>query len=168
MIEDAGQRIELINAYVASQKLVIDDDATLRLMRKRAANELYDIKALLDNNLHSLEKASDKSESYWLRFFLIYPMATVLAKILHVCFFLALIPSVVLNFILIGVLIAPEMVQEEYGGWASSMFIFLIFFLPTISIVLLLRWLAIKFDKPVDSIKKLWIPSNHRTALSSP
>ena len=71
MIEDARQRIELINAYVASQKLVIDDEATLRLMRKRAANELYDIKALLDNNLHSLEKPTEKSESYWLRFFLI-------------------------------------------------------------------------------------------------
>src|SRR5512136_1128408 len=71
MIEDAKQRIELINAYVVSQKLVIEDDATLRLMKKRAANELYDIKAFLDNSLHGLEKSSEKPESYSQRFFLL-------------------------------------------------------------------------------------------------
>lgn len=46
MFEDAKQRIELINAYVASQKLVFDDSAELGAMKKAAASELYNIRRI--------------------------------------------------------------------------------------------------------------------------
>jgi hypothetical protein len=52
MFEDVKRRIELINSYVASQKLVIDDATELGIVKKTAADELYNIKAFLDNNLH--------------------------------------------------------------------------------------------------------------------
>jgi hypothetical protein len=152
MFEDAKQRIELINTYVASQKLVIDDAAELGAVKKTAANELYNIKAFLDKNLHSLEKSSEKSESYWQRFFLLYKMRTGLAGFLRVCFFLMLLGSVLYS-IFLSSMVTPASLQNYGLGWIIVAVI--TWSLPGVLVGLLLRWLAVKFDKPTNSLRKV-------------
>jgi hypothetical protein len=152
VFEDAKQRIELINAYIASQKLVIDDAAELGVVKKTAANELYNIKAFLDNNLHSLEKASEKSASYWQHFFLLYPMRTGLAVFFRVCFFLTLIVSVLWSIFLTNITFTDPVVQEN--GWGFNIILVILGSLPSVLVALLLRGLAIKFDTPQKNAQK--------------
>jgi len=114
VLDDAKQRIELISAYVASQNLVLDDPHELGVIKKTAANELYEIKAFLDTRLQSLEKSSEKSENYFQRFFLLYKMRTRLAGFFRVCFFLMAIVSIVWSFTLSSLNFTSESVQE-YG-----------------------------------------------------
>jgi hypothetical protein len=150
IVEDAKKRIELISAYITSQSLVLDDPDELGAIKKTAANELYAIKAFLDNKLQSLEKSSEKSEHYFQHFFLLYKMQTRLAGFFRACFFFVLLISV---FLLYGTFLGsftPEYVQENgLGSIILGIIIFVV--LPSVLIVLLFRWLAIKYDKPVNS-----------------
>jgi len=149
VLDDAKQRIELISAYVASQNLVLDDPHELGVIKKTAANELYEIKAFLDTRLQSLEKSSEKSENYFQRFFLLYKMRTRLAGFFRVCFFLMAIVSIVWSFTLSSLNFTSESVQEY--GLGFNIALVLILSLPVVLVALLLRWLAIKYDKPASS-----------------
>jgi len=153
MFDDAKQRIELINAYVASQKLVIDDTTELGNLKKIAASELYAIKESLDKKLRSLEKHSEKSESYWRRFFLLYKPRTGLAGFFRAFFFLMLLMSILWSAFWASIYFAPASLQKY--NLAISIIVVIIFALPGVLVILLLRWLAIKFDKPANSPEKV-------------
>jgi len=147
IFEEAKQRIELINAYVASQKLVIEDAAELGVVKKTAANELYDIKAFLDNKLQSMEKVAEKSENYLQRFFLIYKMKTWAASFFRACFFMALFVSVIWS-----IYISSKILQDTYKyEVATPIILIIVFTVPPVLAVLLFRWLATKLDKPKNS-----------------
>jgi len=149
-LEDAKQRIELINSYVASQKLVIDDATELGVVKKTATDELYKIKVFLDNNLSSLEISSEKLETYWQRFFLLYKMRTWMAGFFRVGFFIILFISILFTIILTIGSFTPSSIQEYGLGFNIVMIV--IASIPGILIAMLLRWLAIKFDKPASTI----------------
>jgi hypothetical protein len=146
IFEDAKQRIELINAYVASQKLVIEDTAELGVVKKTAAKELYDIKAFLDNKLQSLEKSSEKSESYVQRFFLLYKMRSGLASFFRATFFFMILMSIIWSFFMSDQLFAPESLKEY--GLGNTFLGLLVYSIPVVLVAFLFRWLAIKYDKP--------------------
>jgi len=148
MFDDAKQRMELINTYVTSQKLVVDDPNELGNVKKTAANELYAIKAFLDNRLHSLEKASEKSENYFQRFFLLYHMRSRSAGFFRAFFFLMLFASALWSAFLASTSFRLASEQEWY--LVTPIIVIIIFTLPGVLVTLLLRWLAIKFDKPAD------------------
>ena len=152
IVEDAKQRIELISEYVASQNLVLDDPNELGVIKKIAASELYDIKAFLDNKLQSLEKSSEKSEGFFQRFFLLYKMRTGAASFLRICFFMVLLASIFWSILMSSIGFSPEQLQEN--GWGLSIAVLIMLTTPAVLVALLLRWLAIKFDKPADSTEK--------------
>jgi hypothetical protein len=138
LVEDAEKQIELISAYVNSQSLVLSDPAQLAQIKKAAADELYEIKTFLDEKLKSLEKASKKSDHFLQHFFLLYQMNGTAAGIFRVLFFLMLLLSIPYSF---GV----------FSNGAPSLYdllLSLVVMLPAILLVLLFRWLAIRFDKP--------------------
>ncbi len=147
IIEDAKSRIDLINEYVASQSLVINDPDKLGEIKKTAANELYEIKTFLDNKLQSLEKTSKRSGEPLQHFFLLYKMNTFWARFLRVVFFITLIFSVLWSTTLVA-----------FGGnntntMVENYIIEFIAILPAILIALLFRWLAIRSDKPLNPTK---------------
>jgi hypothetical protein len=146
VFEEAKQRIELISAYVTSQDLVIDDAKEIETIKKTAANELYDIKAFLDDTLQSFEKSSEKSESYFMRFFLLYRMQTLAARFFRVLFFIVLFISIIWSIFIASISFTPDSVQEFGMGFEITMVV--IASLPAVLIALLLRWAALKFDKP--------------------
>lgn len=149
IMEDARQRIELINAYITSQNLVIDDPRELESIKKTAARELLDIKTFLDDKLQSMKKSSEKSESYFQRFFLLYPMRTGLARFFRVCFFIALPFSIIWSILFSSAIISGNVVETSLSVSIISLSILV---LPAVIGVLVLRWLAIKFDKPERSM----------------
>jgi hypothetical protein len=146
IFEDAKQRIELINAYVASQKLVIEDAAELEVVKKTAAEELYAIKTFLDSKLQSLENSSEKSESYIQRFFLLYKMRSGLASFFRATFFFLVFMSIIWSFFVSNQLFAPEPLKEY--GLGSTILGLLVYSIPVVLVAFLFRWLAIRYDKP--------------------
>ena len=149
LIDDAKQRIELINAYVASQNLVLNDPNELEVIKKIAAKELYGIKSFLDSKLQSLEKSSEKSESFFQRFFLLYKMRTGLASLFRVGFFSILLLSVLFTILISSTSFSPSSIQEF--GLVFNIVMVTIASVPGILFAMLLRWLTIKFDKPSSS-----------------
>jgi len=152
IFEDSKQRIELISAYVASQNLVIDDPNELGTVKKTATEELYKIKASLDNKLKNLEEDNEKSDSFLQRFFLLYKMRTRLASLFRALFFIMLLISALWSIILSSTSFTPESVQKY--GLGFSIAIVIIVTLPPVLVALLLRWLAIILDKPANSMEK--------------
>jgi hypothetical protein len=78
-------------------------------------------------------------------------MRTGLAGFFRVCFFLMLLGSVLYS-IFLSSLVTPASLQDYGLGWIVVAVI--TWNLPIVFIALLLRWLAIKFDKPTDSLRK--------------
>jgi hypothetical protein len=148
VVDEAKQRIELISAYVASQTLVLDDAGELGAIKRTAARELYDIKAFLDATLQSMEKSTEKSESYLQRFFLLYGMRTGLASLFRTLFFIMLAVSVLWS-VFISTLAFAEDMQEL--GLGVQIVVALMFVIPVLLIALGVRWLAVRFDKPPAS-----------------
>jgi hypothetical protein len=155
LVEDAKQRIELISAYVTSQTLVIDDPNELGEIKKTVANELYEIKAFLDHTLQSLDQTSEKSEDFFRRFFLLYKMNTRLASFLRVIFFIILFVSVIWSIIVPSFMFTP-LPDQETGpdDTVINLIGTVVLVLPVVLVAMMVRWLAIKFDKPVnDSVE---------------
>ena len=150
IVEDAKERIELISTYIASQSLVVDDPDELGVIKKTAANELYGIKAFLDGNLQNLEKSSEKSQHYFQRFFLLYKMQTRWASFFRACFLFVLLGSVLLLYGTYLGSFTPENLQDS-GLGPVILGIIIVEIIPIVSVVLLFRWLAIKYDKPGNS-----------------
>ena len=147
--EEAKRRIDIINAYVTSQNLVIDDPTELGKIKKTAANELYGIKAFLDHTSQSLKKSSEKSDNFLQRFFLLYKMKTVLATFLRSVFFIVLFVSVLWSIFVPSVMFTPtEGIVAEAGDAVINLISSVILVLPVILVAMLVRWLATKFDKP--------------------
>jgi hypothetical protein len=146
MIEDAKSRIELINEYVSAQNLVIPELSKLEEIKRTAANELYDIKKFLDNNLQSLEKTSKRSDEPIQRFFLIYKMNTFWAALFRILFFITLVFSILLSIFNISVNYSDAVSQLIFDS--------IVFTTPFILFAFLFRWLAIKLDKPLNPTKQ--------------
>lgn len=137
LIDDAKKQIDLITAYVNSQSQVLNDPAELAEIKKDAAGELFDIKTFLDEKIKSLEKASKKSDHFLMHFFLLYKMNTLTAGFFRIIFFLMLLLSIPYSLLV-------------FSGTALTLIDFilnLVVMLPAILLVLLFRWLAIRFDK---------------------
>jgi len=146
-MEEAKHRIELIKEYVISQELAIDDPTELGEIKKAAAKELYDIKAFLDLKLQSLEKTSEKSDSFLQRFFLLYKMKTGLAAFLRVAFFIVLFVSILWSILVSSLIFNPLSSLGSTSTDALTNFLATIMLtLPVILVALLLRWLAVRFD----------------------
>lgn len=146
-LEEARHRIELIKEYVISQELAIDDPAELGEIKKAAARELYEIKAFLDLNLQGFEKTSEKSESFFQRFFLLYKMKTGLAAIFRVAYFIVLFVSILWSILVSSLIFNP---LSSLGSTSTDALINILatimLTLPVILVALLLRWLAVRFD----------------------
>jgi hypothetical protein len=150
VIEEAKQRIEIISAYVTSQSLVLGDPGELEAIKRTAANELYEIKSFLDGTLQTLQKSSEKEESYFQRFFLLYPLCSALARFFRVLFFIALVVSILWSIFISTIAFSADMVGDI--GMAASVVVALIFMIPVLLVALVLRWMAIKNDKPRDAV----------------
>jgi hypothetical protein len=150
MVEDAKQRIELLSTYITSQNLVVSDPHELENLKKSAANELYDIKAFLDNKLQSFDKASEKSENYLLRFFLLYKMQTGVANFFRLCFFVVLLLSVFWSVFISSIVFTDI---QQSSDLIISVVAFIILAAPALLLVLLVRWLTIRYDKQKNSLQ---------------
>lgn len=153
LIDDAKQRIELISAYVSAQGQVLDDPAQLERIKGAAAGELYEIKAFMDDKLQSMEKSTEKSESYFQRFFLLYRMRSGLASFFRLGFFGALALSILWTIFLFD----PADVQEL--GLMFSIAMYIALSLPPLLVALFLRWLALRFDRPPQAAPSAQAPA---------
>jgi hypothetical protein len=147
LIDDARQRIELINTYIASQSLVVSDSHELEAIRKAAANELCGIKELLDHRLQRLQKAAETSDNYLLRFFLLYGMRSGRARFFRLCFFATLVAAAFIAFLLVSTAFSASSIQEY--GISFNVIMTILMSMPGILLALMFRWLAKISDRPL-------------------
>ncbi len=147
LIDDTRQRIELINTYISSQGLVVSDPHELEAIKKAAANELCSIKELLDHRMQRLQKASETSDNYLLRFFLLYGMRSGRARFFRLCFFATLVAAAFIAFLIVSNAFSASSIQEFGIGFNVIMTI--LTSMPGILLALLFRWLAKIAEKPL-------------------
>ncbi|MFQ6538795.1 MULTISPECIES: hypothetical protein [Aphanothece] len=145
MIESARQRIEFVNVYVSSQCQVVSSQDELEGIRKAAAQELRDIKKVLDCRLQSLQQAAEKSENYLFRFLLLYRMHSGMARFFRYCFFATLFLATCISYVFAVEFFKPSAILET--GFGLSVILTVMVSAPGVLLAFVFRWLAKRFDR---------------------
>jgi ABC-type multidrug transport system fused ATPase/permease subunit len=142
----AKQRVDFIHAYISAQNASMGDSEELAQIRQSAAKELSAIKKSVEEDLRKIEKVSPQSGNFLQRFFLLYKMYTRLAAFFRVLFYLTLVVSFFWSMLFTSII--RTFIAEGSYSLFISLLVLLLFIMPAVLIVFLMRWLAVKADKP--------------------
>jgi len=145
----AKQRVDFINAYLSAQNAALGDAEELAQIRQSAAGELSAIKKSVEEDLRKIDKVSPQSGSFLQRFFLLYKMHSLLAAFLRVLFYLTLVVSFFWSMLFTSVI--RTFIAEGSYSLVINFLVLLFFIAPAVLIVFLMRWLAVRADKPGKS-----------------
>jgi len=145
----AKQRVDFLNAYLSAQNAALEDSEELAQIKQSTARELSAIKKSVEDELRRIDKESPQSGNFLQRFFLLYKMRTRSAAAFRVLFYLTLLFSFLWSMLFTSVTLTS--IAEGAYSLIIELLVLLLFIAPAVLIVFLVRWLAVKADKPGKS-----------------
>jgi len=146
VVTQAKQRVDFLHAYLTAQNEALGDSDELVRIKQNAAVELAVIKKTVEDEMRKIEKNAPQTGNFLHRFFLVYKMNNYFSGVFRVLFYLTLVLSFFWSMLFTNIF--RDFIIKGTASIFVSIVDLLLFIAPAVAIVFLVRWLAIRTDKP--------------------